>query len=803
MRLSKSIIKIIFFCFICLIIVGINDNIVHAVYDTTKDCNYEKTGYHLESANSWTCDHNIQNASTIECNCTGLNVDDTTIDNSIHIKLGSGAPAFQITNRWNEILEEYTGIVGLNPVGHYMEISNVGNGNSANKFGFTASRPWNREGNEHDSSKWGYAYFGIEFSYCQSTGMYYYVGTYHTWYGALNGTAGAIGHNIYPYSHTVTLYNIVPNTYQIVYDANGGYGDMKDYKATVNYDEDVRISYSYYSSPSGKRFTGWNTKADGSGTAYIPGDTYRNLADGSSITTITLYAQYTDNNYSILYNANGGYGSMEDYDLNNVICGEMVRIYDNHFIRQGYEFTGWNTKADGSGTLYQPASGSYTTYPGLTNSDGIKIILYAQWKPVTYTVRYDANGGIGSIKTQTFIYNDTYTQKYTIAANAYVKNGYAFTSWNTDKTGHGGSFFSGDTDTKRLIDYADSNHVITMHAQWSNDSYIIQYSAGIGGSGSDYLTSVSRNIVVYLLGHKECNFTSGYGYLFDKWYSSPFYDSDDLSYEGNQGVSNLAAAGTYIRLFARWKAELYYDANGGSGSMVNQTVYGDTSFMIGANGFTAPAGCVFTGWNTKADGTGDAYSEGQTITAIQASDGRIVLYAQWKNISYTVRYIGNGASGSMPDQIMQCDITTALSSNQFSKEYASFKGWNTKKDGSGTAYNDCAKVMNLVPAGQTITLYAQWKSIIQEKAGHFVIIRSTNWIDGKVIYNIENTQINEWSEEVQLNIKTGNDRFDNQDFIVSWTSAKEDIDRYKKDLKEKGEKYVINRLKDYYSDDKE
>ena len=42
-------------------------------------------------------------------------------------------------------------------------------------------------------------------------------------------------------------------------------------------------------------------------------------------------------------------------------------------------------------------------------------------------------------------------------------------------------------------------------------------------------------------------------------------------------------------------------------------------------------GLTFTGWNTKSDGTGDAYRPGDTLTVT----GDTTLYAQWKRVPET------------------------------------------------------------------------------------------------------------------------------------------------------------------------
>ena len=69
-----------------------------------------------------------------------------------------------------------------------------------------------------------------------------------------------------------------------------------------------------------------------------------------------------------------------------------------------------------------------------------------------------------------------------------------------------------------------------------------------------------------------------------------------------------------------------YDGNGAdSGKTTDNTAYATgTTATVKANGYTCD-GCTFTGWNTKADGSGISYAEGGSIKML----GNVVLYAQW------------------------------------------------------------------------------------------------------------------------------------------------------------------------------
>ncbi len=82
------------------------------------------------------------------------------------------------------------------------------------------------------------------------------------------------------------------------------------------------------------------------------------------------------------------------------------------------------------------------------------------------------------------------------------------------------------------------------------------------------------------------------------------------------------------------KIGVQFDANGGTGSMPAMTNLDiDTSFTLDSNTFSR-AGYRFSGWNTEADGSGESYVDGATVTLAQG--GVLKLYAQWaKKISTT------------------------------------------------------------------------------------------------------------------------------------------------------------------------
>ena len=156
------------------------------------------------------------------------------------------------------------------------------------------------------------------------------------------------------------------NEIAITFDPNGGTGTMA--AMSVNPGVDNKLSANVFIREN-YTFTGWNTTADGTGTAYADGATVNFNAD------TTLYAQWTQNPV-ITFNANGGDGLMP---TQTVQPGAAAALTANAFTRADYDFAGWNTAADGTGTPY--ADGA-----DITASENVT--LYAQWTLHKYHVRW-------------------------------------------------------------------------------------------------------------------------------------------------------------------------------------------------------------------------------------------------------------------------------------------------------------------------------------------------------------------------------------------------------------------------------
>ncbi|MBQ6968189.1 MAG: InlB B-repeat-containing protein [Lachnospiraceae bacterium] len=143
-----------------------------------------------------------------------------------------------------------------------------------------------------------------------------------------------------------------------------------------------------------------------------------------------------------------------------------------------------------------------------------------------------------------------------------------------------------------------------------------------------------------------------------------------------------------------------FNGNGGSGKMPAQSNIEYADVTLAQNAFTREY-YNFTGWNTKADGSGTSYED----EAIVELTGDLTLYAQWEKVKATITYDPNGGTGEMPPQTYEAGTTVILAENKFARESYTFTGWNTEADGSGESYGDKASFT----LGSNLTLYAQWK----------------------------------------------------------------------------------------------
>jgi len=194
-----------------------------------------------------------------------------------------------------------------------------------------------------------------------------------------NGGTGAPGNQKKIRGTDLTLSTVKPTKADttsngtVTFDANGGSstgatGNKKTFTVTTKY-----------------TFSKWNTKADGSGTNYNSGGTYKTEAD------VTMYAQYSSESSA----------------------GTLKLPSPS---RTGYTFDGWYTAKTG-GTRRGGANETYT--PPVAGET-----LYAHWTPIQYTITYNLDGGTNHRNNPS-----TYTIEDAVTLKAPTRIGYEFIKW--------------------------------------------------------------------------------------------------------------------------------------------------------------------------------------------------------------------------------------------------------------------------------------------------------------------------------------------------------------------------------------
>ena len=271
--------------------------------------------------------------------------------------------------------------------------------------------------------------------------------------------------------------------------------------------------------------------------------------------------------------------------------------------KTGYTFTGWYTD-EACTQLY--------TKDTITSN----ITLYAGWRANTYTVNFNANGGSTSTASKTVTYDSTYGTLPTP-----TRTGYTFAGWYDSASG--GTQVT--SSTKVSITTTQ-----TLYARWTANSYTVKFDSQ-GGS------SITDKSVTYDSTYGALSSPTKTGYTFAGWYNS--------ASGGTQVTSSTKVSITATQtLYARWTANTYtikFNANGGEGSMADQSMTYDSSQKLTANAFTRE-GCEFLGWSTRAGGSVEFTGIDEVINLKSENGDSITLYAIWEIKTCTVTFMVDG-----------------------------------------------------------------------------------------------------------------------------------------------------------------
>lgn len=389
-------------------------------------------------------------------------------------------------------------------------------------------------------------------------------------------------------------------------------------------------------------FEGWYLSSDFSGEPVtFPFEITENTI---------LYAKWLPY-YTVSFETNGG-DALVSYKTGLIQTSPDIS-------REGYVFAGWYVTSDFSGS---PVSFPYKVTKPIT--------LYAKWL-ATYQVTFVANGGseIASFRAAELLIEPQS-----------VRNGYSLAGWYTDAA---------------LTNRVEFPYTLiaetTLYAKWQ-PVYRVSFVTNGGTSLASLETGYIKDSPVSVKNNASL----------EGWY----LDADFLP--ANKVSFPYTVTGE-VTLYAKWQAiqcTITYYANGATTGSVPASVTVDkgSSYTIcGNTGNLGKTGYAFTNWNLRADGNGQGYSAGYTVTV--TSD--ISLYAQWGK-DYTAMitveggsfYFGDPETTNRPRitvssfQIAQYELTYELWYEVYS--WARENGYTLTAAKKGYAANDQYK--SFVPA---------------------------------------------------------------------------------------------------------
>lgn len=429
----------------------------------------------------------------------------------------------------------------------------------------------------------------------------------------------------------------------------------------------------------------WNT--------YSPGQSY-NLSSGIYMTAVWGNARVT-------YYGNGGLtaegkSSFEEY----VVYSYGYYNDGSAFLREGHVFTGWNTKADGTGDWYQV---------GTRVPSGAVVTLYAQWQEFSSDkwLRYCANGtDLFSGKS----YEYEVISSFPAEAKLRDMPGDYAIGWGRSSSSRYG--------TEPLI-YApgstievDSNTTLyacqVSQSDFDRWPYIAAVYDGNGGESSIGSTVMYNSVSYGNLTLYGAGTFARPGMYLRSWNTQP--DGSGQKYEFNQVLSLSEYKGKIVRLYAQWEKGadkfITYVGNGGTTETGSSVYYQEVSsyedIVLAPADIFSIENAQFIGWK---DQQGNWYFEGRSYDF----EGQTILEAQWGEARIT--YHGNGGTDTEGNETLVNYITssrdTVLKEDTFTKTGSAFVGWNTEANGTGKWYAAGSRAEDL----GIVELYAQWQEL--------------------------------------------------------------------------------------------
>ena len=502
--------------------------------------------------------------------------------------------------------------------------------------------------------------------------------SFNGWKTAANGgTSYADKANVTFKANTTLYAQWTEKTYSLTFK-HDGHGTIKVGGTTVNSGTTASVNHvttkTLVATPNtGYNFSDWTLSGSNTSAVTIGSTSTASTTIKATNTGATVTANFTPKTYTITLDKNGGASN-----------GSATATYNSNSVtnatyptRTDYRCNGYYTATSGGtlvlntdGTLAKSVSG-YTDANGNWIKDGTAT-LYAQWTPNPFNITYKG------LEDATHSNPETYTVEDEIEfSKPSDRTGYDFIGWEPASIARG----------------TTGDQIVT--AQWQKKKYTVTY--GVVGSENG---TIALNKTSAIEGQNTQNLEHGTeliftaepndGYQILGWYSdeagtTPLGNGTAATYT----INSLTAATTVFVKFEEIPASTYivtFNANGGNNGTMNSQSFTENVPQNLADNEFARTGYTFSGWNTQADGKGDSYTDGQSVTLTTAG---LTLYAQWTANQYTITLSQTDATepGTASVEATFDDSMPAIAQLPTKDGYA-FMGYFAEEGGQGKQYYD-------------------------------------------------------------------------------------------------------------------
>lgn len=416
--------------------------------------------------------------------------------------------------------------------------------------------------------------------------------------------------------------------------------------------------------------------------------------------------------------------------------------------RTGYTVEKWVTDAGVELTDASTMPSEETTYR-------------AKWKPNTYTIKYNANGGAGTIADQKM----TYDSPANLTTNAFTRTGYTFLGWSTIQNGD--------------VVYADKEYVsnltttnngtVTLYARWANNTYNVKYDLN-GGTPNGEMPTVAYYDKAFTV--KDPSKT---GYIFTGWTIGG--NAAGTRVNGVTTFKNLAnAVDSTVTLKANWtttgtntKVTVQFmledlDNNTGSASAKYSLV--DTQYLNIDTGTTIKSVAASNATTNAAfandtlsvrNFSGYTYSKATFApdnSKVVRADGTTIVTVYYVRAKYTLTFAPEAAS------------VNGFSSVSFTTSYNHNGAWNaTSKNASAQVYYGETVTLNSeVKHGFTLGGYKQGTTTLSgntfimpaQNTNAYVFVKNTSGDEYKITYTNMDGAENKWNNPTSVRGTSGN-----------------------------------------------